>query len=216
MTAKRVHLIAFCKHEEHTMKQTIGFTQFVDAFRAYDRFEQFGYVALAALFVYCEEYEESCGIELELDVIALCCDWTAYESATAACADLAAAGEPVELTRTVYTAGWNMPGYMPDSEPVQFDYADDAREYIADNMADYADSIEDAADDDSMSAAELRTIAEHIREGYGELGITVAGWHYWITAETVANEDAEEQCLEWLQDQTSVIEFNGGILVMAF
>jgi hypothetical protein len=110
------------------MKQTIGFTQFSDAFRAYDRYDQFGYDALKALFDYCEEYEESCGIEIELDVIALCCDWTAYPSATAACVELAAAGEPVEDTE----------------------------------------------------------------------------------------EDAEEQCLEWLQDQTQVIEFEGGILVMAF
>jgi hypothetical protein len=198
------------------MKQQVNFNDFVEAFRAYDRFEQFGYVALSALWVYLGELEQDIGIELELDVIALCCDWTAYPSATAACAELAAAGEPVELTRTVYTAGWNMPGYMPDSEPVQFDEADDAREYIADNMEDYADSIEDAADDDSMSAAELRTISEQVRDGSGELGVTVAGWHYWITTETVANEEAEDQCLEWLEYQTNVIPFDGGILVMAF
>jgi hypothetical protein len=54
------------------------------------------------------------------------------------------------------------------------------------------------------------------RDGSGELGITVAGWHYWITSETVAVEDAEEQCLEWLDKQTQVIVFNGGILVGAF
>jgi hypothetical protein len=110
------------------MKQTIGFTQFVDAFRAHDRFEQFGFVALRALFDYLEELEQDIGVELELDVIALCCEWSAYPSATAACADLAAAGEPVE----------------PDEE------------------------------------------------------------------------DAEQQCLEWLEYQTNVVPFNGGILVMAF
>ena len=110
------------------MKQTVTYIAFVDAFRAYDRYEQFGYAALRALFEYLEELEQDIGEEMELDVIALCCDWTAYPSATAARADLAAAGGPVEETE----------------------------------------------------------------------------------------EDAEEQCLEWLQDQTSVIEFDGGILVMAF
>jgi hypothetical protein len=190
------------------MKQTVNFSAFVDAFRAHDRYDQFGHSALRALFDYLEELEQDIGEEWELDVIALCCDWTAYPSATAACAELAAAGEPVELTRVVYHAGWNMPGYMSDSEPMQFDDADDAREYIADTMEIYADSVADAA--------ELRTLAEQVRDGEGELGVTVAGGHYWITAETVANEDAEEQCLEWLQDQTSVIEFDGGVLVMAF
>jgi hypothetical protein len=198
------------------MKQTIGFTQFSDAFRAYDRYDQFGYDALKALFDYLEELEQDIGEEMELDVIALCCDWTAYPSATAACAELAAAGEPVELTRTVYNAGWNMPGYLPDSEPAQFDDADEAREYIAENMVDYADSLVESTDDNAESVAALLAVAEQVRDGDGELGVTVAGWHYWITADTVDNEDAEEQCLEWLQDQTSVIEYDGGILVMAF
>lgn len=57
------------------MKQTVNFSAFVDAFRAYNRYDQFGYEALQILFDYLEEYEESTGEELELDVIALCCDY---------------------------------------------------------------------------------------------------------------------------------------------
>lgn len=109
------------------MKQTVNFNEFCHAFHAYDRYDQFGYAALRALFDYLEEFEESTGQEMELDVIALCCDWTAYSSAVEA-----------------------------------FQETGDGSINIADN------------------------------------------------------EDAEEQCLDWLQDQTSVIEFNGGILVMAF
>lgn len=201
------------------MKHTVNFSAFVDAFRTYDRYDHFGYDALYALFEYCEGLEEASGIEMELDVIGLCCDWTAYASAVDACAEYRT---PVELTRTAYTAGWNMPGYMPDSEPAQFDEADDAREYIANNIVDYADSLADSTDDSAESVAALLAAAEQVRDSDGELGITVAGWHYWITAETVDNEDAEEQCLEWLQERTTVIEFDppaggvGGILVMAF
>jgi hypothetical protein len=58
------------------MKQTINFSDFVDAFRAYDRYDQFGYQALMVIFEYLEEMEESTGQELELDVVAICCDYT--------------------------------------------------------------------------------------------------------------------------------------------
>jgi hypothetical protein len=57
------------------MKQTVNFSDFVDAFRAYDRYDQFGYQALMVIFEYLEELEESTGQELELDVLAICCDY---------------------------------------------------------------------------------------------------------------------------------------------
>jgi hypothetical protein len=58
------------------MKQAVNFSEFVDAFRAYDRYDQFGYKALKVLFNYLEQLEEDCGEEIELDVIALCCDYS--------------------------------------------------------------------------------------------------------------------------------------------
>jgi hypothetical protein len=57
------------------MKQTINFSDFVDAFMAYDRYDQFGYQALMVIFEYLEELEESTGQDLELDVVAICCDY---------------------------------------------------------------------------------------------------------------------------------------------
>ena len=58
------------------MKQTVNFSKFVDAFHAHGRYDQFGYDALQVLFEYLEQLEEDCGEELELDVIALCCDYS--------------------------------------------------------------------------------------------------------------------------------------------
>lgn len=58
------------------MKQTIGKSQFIDAFHHCGRGEQFSYEALCALFECLECYEEDAGEELELDVIALCCEWS--------------------------------------------------------------------------------------------------------------------------------------------
>ena len=58
------------------MKQSITFSSFVDAFNAYDRYDQFGYKALRVIFDYLEQYEEDTGEEIELDVIAICCDYS--------------------------------------------------------------------------------------------------------------------------------------------
>ncbi len=61
------------------MKQTVNFSQFCDAFQP-DRNEQFSYDGKRALFDYLEEYGESTGEEVELDIIALCCEYTEYKN----------------------------------------------------------------------------------------------------------------------------------------
>lgn len=62
------------------MKQIIGFCDFQDTFRFMDRSDNFSYEGKKALFEYLEEYEEATGEEIELDIIALCCEYTEYES----------------------------------------------------------------------------------------------------------------------------------------
>ena len=57
------------------MKTTICFSDFCDAFNQMGRKDQFTYDGLRVLFDYIEEVEESCGEEIELDVIGLCCDY---------------------------------------------------------------------------------------------------------------------------------------------
>jgi len=66
------------------MKQTVNIHQFRDAFQV-QRPSQFSHSALSALFDYLEELERDTGDEIELDVIALCCDWSEYFSAVNAC-----------------------------------------------------------------------------------------------------------------------------------
>lgn len=58
------------------MKQSVDLSAFVDAFRAHGRYDQFGYDALQVLFNYLEELEADTGEELELDVVALCCEYS--------------------------------------------------------------------------------------------------------------------------------------------
>ena len=58
------------------MKSTVSLADFRDAFQI--RKDQFTYAGLEALFNYLEQYEEDTGEEVELDVIALCCEYTEY------------------------------------------------------------------------------------------------------------------------------------------
>lgn len=63
------------------MKQTVQFTDFRDAFKAYGRITDFSYKGAKALFGYIEELEDGTGEQIELDVIALCREFTEYEDA---------------------------------------------------------------------------------------------------------------------------------------
>lgn len=58
------------------MKTTVSRYDFERAFINAGRKDQFSYEALGLLFNYLEEYEESTGEEIELDVIALCCEYS--------------------------------------------------------------------------------------------------------------------------------------------
>ena len=58
------------------MKTTVNLYDFRDAFNRMGRADAFSYEGLEILFNGLEEYEDDTGEEVELDVIALCCDFT--------------------------------------------------------------------------------------------------------------------------------------------
>jgi len=62
------------------MKITVTESMFCEQFKR-ARPENFTNAALEALFAYYEEIEQGSGEEMELDVVAICCDWTEYDSA---------------------------------------------------------------------------------------------------------------------------------------
>ena len=62
------------------MIKTVSFYDFCDSFSE-DRKATFSYEGKRALFDYLEEYEEETGEKIELDIVALCCEYTEYESA---------------------------------------------------------------------------------------------------------------------------------------
>jgi hypothetical protein len=57
------------------MKTTVNLYDFRQAFADCGRADQFSYEGLEILFDYLEQYEEDTGEEIDLDVIALCCDY---------------------------------------------------------------------------------------------------------------------------------------------
>ena len=59
------------------MKNTINLYDFTNAFRSL-RPDNFSSDGLQALFNYIGDYETDTGEEVELDVIALCCEFTEY------------------------------------------------------------------------------------------------------------------------------------------
>ena len=76
-------VVVWLYHRTHTgrntLKTTVDLSCFRQAFHDMDRDNNFSYEGLEALFDSLEEDEESTGEESELDVIALCCEYTEYE-----------------------------------------------------------------------------------------------------------------------------------------
>lgn len=60
------------------MKTTVSLYEFREAFRKI-RPNNFSYEGLEALFDFLEQLEEDTGQEMELDVIAICCDFSEYQ-----------------------------------------------------------------------------------------------------------------------------------------
>lgn len=63
------------------MYKEITFTEFCDEFAELNREDQFTYGGKKALFEYLEDYEIQSGETLELDVVALCCEYSEYSTA---------------------------------------------------------------------------------------------------------------------------------------
>jgi hypothetical protein len=75
------------------MKTIVSVSTFRDAFKRFDRQNEFSYQGLGALFDYLEQLEEETGVEEELDVISLCCDYSEYSTALEACQEMASEDE---------------------------------------------------------------------------------------------------------------------------
>jgi hypothetical protein len=55
--------------------QTLDKYSFVEAFKQSSRKDQFSYEALEAIFEYLEDYSNETGVNVEFDIVAICCEW---------------------------------------------------------------------------------------------------------------------------------------------
>ena len=107
------------------MKTTVSKYDFERAFVDADRKDNFSYEALGLLFDYFESYEEETGQEIELDVIAICCDYTE---------------DTVEGIARNYSIDLN------DANPEDDDYEDQCRQIVFDYLSDRTSVVGDTAD----------------------------------------------------------------------
>lgn len=78
----------------------------------------------------------------------------------------------------VYSAGWNMPGYMPDNAPMVFLSSDDALEYIKDEAT---RAIADLRWTLSAYEQGCEAIDSWEADKNGEFGATFGEHHYFVT-----------------------------------
>ena len=104
-----------------------------------------------------------------------------------------------------WTAGWNMPGYMPDSEPATFEDFEDAKNYTVGAIQHAADMEEDAEQAEAMEQC-----AEYLsKREDGEFSSTVGEYCYWITKGGELDEDDAEE-LEQLKALAQEVEAHTG------
>lgn len=76
---------------------------------------------------------------------------------------------------TLYSAGWNLPGCMPDNPPSLFIDASDALDYIHEQIEN-ANNENDASDLDASF-----DVTEYKADSKGEFGQTIGAMHYFVS-----------------------------------
>jgi hypothetical protein len=119
--------------------------------------------------------------------------------------------EDLESERKPWVAGYNMPGYMPDSEPATFSDYESACNYIAARIEEEIESLHESKDgvgpdiangvDDTIAKldaaiAHINKMADDPKEP--EYGETIGNYHYWI-AKAIGPQafDDESDYDEW-------------------
>jgi len=123
--------------------------------------------------------------------------------------DVIARIEELEGNRKPWGANWNMPGYMPDNEAAFFETWEDARDYLAEQMAEHAEE-EATALGEADETADAKPETPPSLEGYAD-GSAITeyfGKYAWevFAAETdgLDPEEAEElAALKALVEQAS-------------
>ena len=66
----------------------------------------------------------------------------------------------------MFVAGWNMPGYLPEMEPGEFDTADEARDFLVDEI----NRIGDDYWEDEELLEEVESLTTEIHDNENKVG----------------------------------------------
>ena len=115
--------------------------------------------------------------------------------------DITARVEELREQRTPrFVAGWNMPGYLPDGEPAEFDNAEDAKQYIIETVKRAEDETEDETEAETLCG-----FAEDVNlETAGEFSGQCLQYVYWVREDGVMGLDDDET--EELQTLEKLLE----------
>ena len=113
----------------------------------------------------------------------------------------------------MYSAGWNVPGFLPDSEPAEFNEFADAKQYIIDEILRFADQRGESGDEDS--AEELTHLAEDINlcsSDFEELG----GGYCWFVQSIIVEIESDDYVISDTQHGYSVNQLANGEIFADF
>ena len=158
------------------MKKTVNFSDFCDAFVSANRDDSFSYEGKKALFDYFEELERDCCEEIELDVIAFCCEYSEYESVQEVMDQYSIRFEDLGLDDLIEQAVETIQEYIDDEE-------------ITIDLTEYADVI-GGHDADSIQA-----ILKDLNKTEEDLGLELVH----------DASEVLEALEEYLRDRTQVV-----------
>jgi hypothetical protein len=106
--------------------------------------------------------------------------------------------------------GWNMPGYMPDSEPSAYATWEEARDSLADEIERFADQDAESEQPEEQHEdfEEALRVLRALPEGE-EFGRTVGAYHYWLSLSHNVDPDASAELAE-LEALLGDLSGNGG------
>lgn len=183
--------------------QTIDESQFVDAFRDYNREENFSVQARRALFDFYDDLSDDIREPFELDVIAICCDWAQYTFA-----ELLQnySGHVIDWPRIArYVVDLDERGeYKATIYQVEPDESETVLASVDGSM------FEENGELDGVPIDDIESIIDKITSNNCEY------FDYYLSASDDLPDEIHENIIETLQDHTTVIELDDTYLLMAF
>lgn len=79
-----------------------------------------------------------------------------------------------------YSAGWNMPGCLPENEPAEFKTFEEAKNYIIEELFSYMHDLYDAGELDDTEAERVEVSIHLLKKAENEFAIYLGEYRFWV------------------------------------